>query len=275
MRTFLKTFLFIVLLTAAFPVFGERIVVWNLSPQSGVTEKESSTVTAILIGEIARISKMDVISEKEIKSAIMTEETRKSCVADDNSCIAEIGAALGSPYSVTGTLSRMGGYWVVSIQLLDVQKVEVKSRVSKKFKGSESKLLESVTPLVCELFNDNTCMNKVDTEEKMWAKAAGWTFFTIGTATLIFGGVSNGLMNKEKESYLSDGSGSESTYKKWKGAAITGYVAGSVFLATGLTFLIIEGTKEKEKKKKRGKMESSIYLIPSYDGAVIGFAGRW
>jgi BRCT domain type II-containing protein len=87
MRDFLRLFLFIVLLTAASPLFGERIVVWNLSPQSGVTEKESSTVTAILIGEIARISKMDVISEKEIKSAIMTEETRKSCIADDNSCM--------------------------------------------------------------------------------------------------------------------------------------------------------------------------------------------
>ncbi|HSW60489.1 MAG TPA: hypothetical protein VLJ60_06790, partial [bacterium] len=252
MKHFLKAFAFLLFLTGAQSLAAERIVVWNLSPQSGVTEKESSTVTAILIGEIARISKMDVISEKEIKSAIMTEETRKSCIADDNSCIAEIGAALGSPYSVTGTISRMGGYWVVSIQLLDVQKVEVKSRVSKKFKGSESKLLESVTPLVCELFNDTVCLNELKAEKPtVWRKAAGWTFFTLGTATLIFGGVSNGLMNKEKENYLNDGSGNESTYKKWKGAAITGYVAGSVFLATGLTFLIMERASEKKKKKEK------------------------
>lgn len=271
MKTFLKAFLVITFIGSMTQLYAQRIVVWNLSPQNGVTEKESVTVTAILVGEIAGISKMDVIGEKEIKSAILSEETRKSCVADDNSCIAEIGAALGSPYSVTGTLSRMGGYWVVSIQLLDVKKVEVKSRVSRKFKGSESKLLESVKPMVCELFNDKSCMDKIETDEKVWAKAAGWTFFTLGTATLIFGGISNGLMNKEKDNFLKDGSGSESIYEKWKGASIAGYVTGSVFLATGLTFLIIEGAKE----KKRKKMESSVYLIPSEKGVLFGFAGRW
>jgi TolB-like protein len=277
-----KLHMFIFLLFfCCFSLHAEKIAIWNLIPQAGVTDKEAAAISSILTGEIERISKNKVVSEAEMRSVVDGETMRIACGAEDNVCIAEIGAALGAPFSVSGTLSKMGDYWIITLQLVDVRKVEVKSRVTKRFKGEVNDLVESVTPLVCELFNDKECGTKTTTDvekhEKAkpsssvsWKKVTGWTFTTGGILFLAGGIVAHSRMNAAKERYETgyDAQKDADKYNTYKGLAIAGYVAGPLFIAGGITLLVLNSLEKKNK-------DVSFYMLPSSEGLFAGFYGSW
>ena len=271
---------FLVFMLFSTPLSADKIVVWNLKPQTGVTEKESVTVTSILTSEIERVSKKTVVSEAEMKSVIDGETMRIACGADDNVCIAEIGAAMGAPFSVSGILSKMGDYWVITLQLVDIRKVETVSRINERFKGDMNSLVESLTPLVYKLFDEEPSISsdpgkeekvKKEREAASWQKIAGWTFTTVGVLSLGGGIVSNVMMNSARDEFIKSGkSGDEDKFKMFRGLTIGGYVAGSVFIAGGITLLVLDAVSPERKNEN-----VSFYFVPSGDGFVTGLQGRW
>jgi len=261
-------------------LYADKIAIWNLVPQAGVTDKEAAAISSILTGEIETISKSKVISEAEMRAVIDGESMRIACGAEDNVCIAEIGAALGAPLSVSGTLSKMGDYWIITLQLVDVRKVEVKSRVNKRFKGEVNDLVESVTPIVCELFDDKECLTKTVGQAKnledvktstpvSWKKVTGWTFTAVGLLSIGTGFAGHALMNQAKKDYEDTGQ-NEGKYKDMRAVSLAGFIAGSVLVAGGVTLIILDAV---EKKKKNESV--SFYLIPHTEGFVAGFQGSW
>ncbi len=271
---------FLLLLTGS--VFAEeKIVIWNIVPQAGVSEKEAAAISSILTGEVETVSKSKVISEAEMRAVIDGETMRIACGAEDNVCIAEIGAALGAPLSVSGTLSKMGDYWIITIQLVDVRKIEVRSRITKRFKGEVNDLVESVTPIVCELFNDKECLEESSEQAKVledvstpasvsWKKVSGWTFASVGVLAMAGGIISHVQMKSAKEDFDNTGEG-EDKFKTWRGLSIGGYIAGSVFIAGGVTLLIWDALVPENKKTDR----VSFYFFPYGDGFAAGLQGRW
>lgn len=266
-------------------LFAEKIVVWNLKPQAGVTEKEAATVSSIVTTEISRVSKNTIISESEMRSVIDGEQMKMSCGADDSSCIAEIGAAMGAPMSVSGTFSKMGDYWIITLQLVDVRKVEVQSRVSKRFKGNENALVEAITPMICELFNDKECMEKSvqQTAEDQksvkkektpvsWKKVTGWVLTVPGVLMFGTGIAAHVLMKNAKEDYEQTGE-DEGRYKSFRTYSTVGYVTGSVLMAGGIALLIWDGVEKSRKNKKNEAV--SFYVIPSFDGGYAGMQWSW
>jgi hypothetical protein len=279
--------LFFCCILSFFPLFtfADKIVVWNLKPQAGVTDKEAATVSSIVTSEIARVSKNTIISESEMRSVIDGEQMKMSCGAEDSSCIAEIGAAMGAPLSVSGTFSKMGDYWIITLQLVDVRKVEVQSRVSKRFKGGENTLVEAITPLICELFNDKECMEKsvqqIKDEKKSekkekkpvsWKKVTGWVLTVPGILTFGSGIAAHVLMKNAKEDYEQTGE-DEGRYKSFRTYSTVGYVAGSVLMAGGIALLIWDGVEKSKKNKKNEAV--SFYVVPSFDGAYAGMQWSW
>jgi len=279
--------LFFCCILSFFPlfIFADKIVVWNLKPQAGVTDKEAATVSSIVTTEIARVSKNTIISESEMRSVIDGEQMKMSCGAEDSSCIAEIGAAMGAPLSVSGTFSKMGDYWIITLQLVDVRKVEVQSRVSKRFKGGENTLVEAITPLICELFNDKECMEKsvqqIKDEKKSekkekppvsWKKVTGWVLTVPGVLMFGSGIAAHVLMKNAKEDYERTGE-DEGKYKSFRTYSTVGYVTGSVLMAGGIALLIWDGVEKSKKNKKNETV--SFYVIPSFDGGYAGMQWSW
>jgi len=279
----MRNVIFLIMFLPCF-LFADKIVVWNLKPNAGVTEKEAATVSSIVTAEIARVSKSTIISESEMKGVIDGEQIKMSCGADDSSCIAEIGAAMGAPFSVSGTFSKMGDYWIITLQLVDVRKVEVLSRISKKFKGNENALVEAITPMICELFDDKECMEKNEKpileskpEKKKktpvsWKKVTGWVLTVPGILIFGTGIVAHVLMKNAKEDYDLTGE-DEGKYKSYRTYSTVGYVTGSVLMAGGIALLIWDGVEKSRKNKKNNVV--SFYMVPSYDGAYVSLAWRW
>jgi hypothetical protein len=356
-------------------LFAEKIVIWNLRPQAGVSELETATISSILTGEIEAISKKKIISEAEMRAVVDSETMRISCGADDNVCIAEIGAALGAPFSVSGTLSRMGDYWIVSLQLIDIRKVEVQSRVTERFIGDPNTLVEAIAPIVCKLFKSNECgdtpektvvvkkepvlsspekekliqkteevvveeeevvveeeevvveeeevvveeeevvveeeevvvekeevvveeeevvvekeevvveekrvetkVNPVEKREPAPKKpvnkkvVGGWSLVGGGIALGGLGVVSYFQMNSERKEYEKNGL-NEYKYKAWHAVSLSGYIAGGVMLASGITLLIFNAVEQKRDDHQQNPL--SFYVTPSKEGFFAGIYGRW
>ena len=284
----IRVSVFVTCIFLFFNIYAEKIVVWNLKPQTGVTEKETVTVTSILTSEIERVSKKKVVSEAEMGSVIDGETMRIACGADDNVCIAEIGAAMGAPLSVSGILSKMGDYWVINLQLVDIKKVETISRVNERFKGDMNSLVESLTPLVYKLFGKELPVKydpekqqaipekkqKVKKERKhpSWQKATGWTFTTVGVLALGEGIFANIMMNSARDGFRKNGNSSdEKMFETMRGLSIGGYVAGSVLVATGITLIIVDAVNIRKEKDK----STTFYVFPYKDGFAGGIEWRW
>jgi len=112
---------------------------------SGVDKTVAANLTQILSAEIKRIKGAKVISRDDIKAMLMFEEDKimLGC-ADDSSCVAEVGAALGVEYMVTGHVGKIGGAYIVSLTMISPADFRVLNRVSESFAGREEQLVGAV-----------------------------------------------------------------------------------------------------------------------------------
>lgn len=252
----LKIFFFLtIFVMSAFlsPVFADdskkdSIVVWRIEPKTGVSDNEADTISGIVTAEVGRVSGKKTVGENDMKALLVGEEMKLQCGAEDSACVAEIGAALGAPESITGTISKMGKYWILTLQRLNVRNVEVISRYEKKIKGDVNLLIESLSPAVKHLFgvkkepvykSNDTPMKNPKKLRKLGKIGIG--LIGGGAAVLIFGGVAHWKAGVEKENYESGKTnGDASDHTTWKAVSITSYSVGAVIIGTGAAMLIAD-----------------------------------
>jgi hypothetical protein len=71
--------------------------------------------------------------------------------AEDATCLAEIGGALGVDYVLTGSLGRLGNLTRVDLKLVDARKARVVARAGESVTGEEERLVSTVQGAVREL----------------------------------------------------------------------------------------------------------------------------
>lgn len=291
-KSFFSFLLFLLLFTFSLEIFAQSddsIVVWRIEPKTGVTDKEADTISGIVTAEVGRVSGKKTVSENEMKALLVGEEVKLQCGAEDSACVAEIGAALGAPESITGTISKMGKYWILTLQRLNVRNVEVISRYEKKIEGDVNLLIESISPAVRHLFGikeevkepvaENTEIKektlspeKNDTPMKKPRKLrkigkAGIGLIGGGAAILIFGGVAHWKTGVEKKDYEDGKTGGDaSDYNTWKAVSITSYTVGALVVGTGAALLIADLIMD-------GPVKTAV--IPTKGGAHFTVAWRF
>ena len=67
---------------------------------------------------------------------ISAEQQKQALGCDDDSCLAQLGGALGVPYLLTGSLGMLGGRFMLNVKLLAVDEAKVAGRITKMFDGS-------------------------------------------------------------------------------------------------------------------------------------------
>ena len=286
------TLLFLTLLTFSFQVFADdnsedSIVVWRIEPKTGVSDNEADTISGIVTAEVGRVSGKKTVGENDMKALLVGEEMKLQCGAEDSACVAEIGAALGAPESITGTISKMGKYWILTLQRLNVRNVEVISRYEKKIKGDVNLLIESISPAVKHLFGikdeekkeeppvveqqeetnpqDTAPMKKPKKLRKLGKIGIG--LIGGGAAVLIFGGVAHWKTGVEKKDYEDGKTGGDATdYNTWKAVSITSYTIGALVVGTGAALLIADLIMDSPVKTA---------IVPTKGGAYITAAWRF
>ncbi len=141
-------------LTAA-PAAGgrQRIAVLDLRAVQGVAPGTAAILTAIVVDDTAR-GGYDVISQADI-SAMLGFEKQKQVLgcAEDSSCLAEIGGALGVEFVLSGQVGQIGSRFHLSLQLLDARKSKVVSRVARFSDRDEDRLAEAAQRSLGELLD--------------------------------------------------------------------------------------------------------------------------
>ncbi|MBN2494413.1 MAG: hypothetical protein JXR96_07490 [Deltaproteobacteria bacterium] len=92
-----------------------------------------------------------VVGKDDIRSALSFEQQRQLLGCDNESCMAELGGALGVRWLVVGNLSLFGKSYLMNIKLIDVEKVRVAKGVTRSIPGQEHLLLEELPRAMREL----------------------------------------------------------------------------------------------------------------------------
>ncbi len=131
-----------------------RIVVLDLAGKnlSAAEHDLPSLLTESLAQEVSTISGCTVVTQGDVAQMMDFEATRQQCGAESESCLAEIGSALGADRIVAGTLGKLGSEFVLSARLMNVAGGTVEKRGEQVVPGAPEQLRVAARNLGRQLF---------------------------------------------------------------------------------------------------------------------------
>lgn len=108
-------------------VFGAdktRVAVLNFEGRAGVSVELSAAMTELLASELVAVGKFDVLDRKNL-ALILKEQALQNSGCTESSCAVKLGNILNVQKMVVGTLSKAGGKFLVTINLIDVERSKI------------------------------------------------------------------------------------------------------------------------------------------------------
>ena len=152
----MRRILFCLILLCSLAVQAEdkaavTVAVMEFTSKGGVTQEQMDALGDMVANQIRGMGEYEVIGKSDIRAALQLEQQKQMLGCDSESCMADIGGALGVRWMVMGNISLFGKTYLLNLKLLDVERVKVARGLSKTLKGGEDALVESVPAAVLEL----------------------------------------------------------------------------------------------------------------------------
>ena len=128
--------------------------VMDLRP-TGLSEETAQNLTQVLTVEVKGVDGASVVSRQDINSMLQLNATKMELGCGDDSCMAQIGGALGVDRLIAGDAGRLGQTFIINLRLIDVRKGEIENRITETFNGDEEQLLRAVRHAGRELLGLN------------------------------------------------------------------------------------------------------------------------
>ena len=128
-----------------------------LSVQSSAITKENlERVSDYIAEEFEKKANGKVLFLEDIRSMLQSEgvENLLSCYAD--TCISQIGNAIGADIVIIGGIGQLGNNYLFSLKMVDVLRDNVLSRVSTRVTGDIGKILDEIPVAVGNLVKKNS-----------------------------------------------------------------------------------------------------------------------
>jgi len=131
-----------------------RVAVLGVAAKTGIDSGSAAVVSDLIEDCLRNQLKRSVIGKSDIETMLGLEKMKDMLSCEDNtSCMAQIGGALGVTEIVTGSVSKVGSFVVVTLKRIDPRGAAVLGQATDKIKGgSEDDLVEAVAPLVGKLY---------------------------------------------------------------------------------------------------------------------------
>lgn len=125
--------LFCILLaaTAASPAKAQKpgVAVTELKAVHGIEASLAQVLNEVLLARLKESGVFStVIGSSDIAAMIDMEQQKAALGCDDTSCLAELGGALGVPYLIDSSVSRVGDQYVITLKVLSVDDARVAAR---------------------------------------------------------------------------------------------------------------------------------------------------
>ncbi len=148
----------LLVLATAFPARAAdepvSIAVMEFTSKGGVTQDQMDALSDMLSNQIRSMGNYKVIGKSDIRSMLTMEEQRQRLsTCTDQSCLAEIGGALGARWVVVGNVSLFGKTYLLNLKVIDVEGASVASGISRSITGGEDKLLAELPGAAQELLD--------------------------------------------------------------------------------------------------------------------------
>ncbi len=147
----------IVLCGLATPVYGQEkpgLAALNLKAQRGVEPDLAEMISDATLSLLRASGRFQsVIGSSDIQAMITAEQQKQAVGCEDDSCLAQLGGALGVPYLLTGSLGVLGGRFMLNVKLLDVDQAKVAGRLTQMF-GGERALADGLPGALDSLLKD-------------------------------------------------------------------------------------------------------------------------
>jgi TolB-like protein len=243
------------------------VAVMEFASKGGVTQEQMDALGELLASDIRKLKTFRVIGKADIQAVLQYEEKKALTGCGDDSCIAEIGGALGAQFVTVGNVSKFGDTYLLNLRVIDVKKVSVLQSVSEKVEGGEAALLDATSAAVREIFvplaeelaaggapaasgsgpKDAAPAAVAEAPAKPMSTATlvGHVTFWSGVGLCALGGVGLGLSMNAASDYEKGDLGAKDTSKTWAGVMWAGFGLGGALLITGVVmWLLPEQTQE-------------------------------
>lgn len=266
---------------------GDKIAVMELRKDVAIPDGTLRTLNELLLNEFHQQGKLEVVGASDIKSMLAHEETRRMfATCDDNSCLAEIGGALGVQLLAAASLGAVGEQYVFNIKILDVSRAKVLSRASELMDRDDSELIAGIRravgkvlaavvgPVLADKQGDDTRPAGPDSAPGQRAAAWSWApWVTLGVAVAAGAGAAalGGLALSDAADARTEPRDSDAWRQaagaaedKALGADVCIGVAGAAAVSALVLFLVRPAAAETEAAVQ---LEPSAALLPGGAGA--------
>jgi hypothetical protein len=130
-----------------------KIVVLNLQARNMPGDDElPKLLTETVAAEVAAVSGCQVVSQADLSSMLDLEAAKAACGAESESCLAEIGSAMGADKVIGGTIGALGSDTVITTRLMDVKQAVVLARGEVAVRGETQRLRVGAKNAARQLF---------------------------------------------------------------------------------------------------------------------------
>ena len=134
-----------------------KIAVMDLMADTRLDAGIVKTLNEILLNEFTNEASLDVLGSSDIATMLTLEEERiKLTGCADDSCLAEIGGALGVQLIGAARVGAVGEKYVVSIKVLDVNGATVLGRTSEMVEKNDTELIAAIQRAVATVLGKLT-----------------------------------------------------------------------------------------------------------------------
>jgi TolB-like protein len=260
------------------------VAIMEFASDGGVSEKQMVSLEDLLATEIRKAGDFRVIGKSDIMKMLRLEERKNLMGCSDDSCIAEIGGALGVRWVVFGNVGQFGSTFLLNIKLMDAEKIHVVGSSSRSVKGGLDRLVEVLPQMVRELFGNADLKEKLtggpvphdpvagrvtgEHPYRLWGHVGLWS----GVGLAAFGGLALWQAVEAGDDYNHTGDTADGDRSRaWSGAMWAGFGLGAALIAMGAILWILEP----EGSGSAGLTGASAAPTPDGRGAILSVGGRF
>jgi TolB-like protein len=160
----------------------------------------AETMAEQVASELARSGRVEAMGSNDLKVLLGVERQKQllGCAEGADQCLAEVSAALGAPWLVTGSIARVGHSVRVDLKLLRSSDGKAAFRAGETL-GDEGQLFDAVTRLVAALIPATEDRPGESRPTSGFLRVAPWVVVGLGVASAAGGAVLLGQANTVKQ----------------------------------------------------------------------------
>ncbi len=142
-----------VLLALVLPAATTQIAVMDTKVDGGADAMIGGQITARIAEVLGTRSDTSVIAPDDIRAMLEQESQKQLLGCSEESCLAEIGGALGADILISSRISKLGDGFGVSMSAVEPKTARAIGHVTETWRGPSIMLLELIAPMIDKLLS--------------------------------------------------------------------------------------------------------------------------